>query len=67
MWGCQFLVPVKGSGEICKQSINPHSVYPEVVFVVGILKKVEVQELVLVPVRVWMYLHNNRMQFNMLR
>lgn len=56
MWSYQFLVTVQGSSEISEQSIDPHAVYPEIILSIRVLMEVEVQELVLVPVCVRVYL-----------
>lgn len=56
MWSYQFLVTVQGSSEISEQSIDPHAVYPEIILSIRVLMEVEVQELILVPVCVRVYL-----------
>jgi len=47
---------VKAAREICEEAIHPNLVYPEIIFNVWVLMKVEVKELVFIPEGVRMHL-----------
>ena len=56
--GSPFLILVEAAGEIREEAVHPHLLYPELVLRIWILVEIQMQELVLVPVRVRMYLPN---------
>ncbi|MQM07129.1 hypothetical protein Taro_039964 [Colocasia esculenta] len=62
LWRRPFLILVEATGEVREESVHSDSVQPVIIFCVWILVEVQVQELVLVPVRVRMHLQANSFQ-----
>lgn len=49
---------MKAASEVCEESVNSYLVKPIMILHIWILTKVEMQERVLISVRVWVHLHS---------
>ena len=42
--------------EVCEKTVDPNLIDPQIKFIIWVLTEVEMQELVLVPISVWVHL-----------